>query len=197
MRGHGIVLGLLLALAGCGLPGNVVVLTPDEDGKIGAASISNASGTVPLDQPFEAVGARSEKALAKPFVAEKAAVQREFNGVLSATPRAPAVFVIGFLAGQAVIDPGSVARVDEAIAKAKATADADISVVGHADRTGTDASNLELSLARAKAVRDRMVSGGVNPDIIDVGYHGANNPIVKTAAGVAEARNRRVEITIR
>ena len=197
MRAWVLVVTGLLALSGCGLPGNVVVLTPDEDGKVGSVAISNAGGTVPLTEAFGAVGARSEKALAAPFVAEKAQVEKEFRGALGATPRPPAIFVIGFLSGQPVIAPNARATLDAAVARARATENADISVVGHADRTGSNAENLTLSLGRATVVRDALIKAGVPADIIDVTYHGANNPIVRTQPGVAEPRNRRVEVTIR
>jgi hypothetical protein len=72
-----------------------------------------------------------------------------------------------------------------------------ISVVGHADATGSDAENLDLSLHRANLVRDQLVESGVPAGIIEVAYHGANNPLVPTKRGIAEPRNRRVEITIR
>ena len=192
-----IILAALLLLSSCGLPANVAVLIPDEDGTVGHATIGNSSGAVSLDQSFAAVGAPSSVALAKEFVADKAEVDREFRGVLGATPRPPVTFVMAFTSGGATLAPGSQAALDAAIAQAKATPDADISVVGHSDRTGTSASNLELSLRRATLVRDLMVAAGVKADIIELSYHGANNPAVQTAAGVAEARNRRVEITIR
>ncbi len=190
-------LGLAVLLSGCGLPANVAVLIPDEDGTVGHATISNPGGAVALDQAFAAVGSPSDTALAKEFVADKARVDREFRGVLAATPRPPSIFIIAFVSGQDAIDPKSLPTLGEAIARIKATPDADISVVGHADRTGTDAANLDLSLRRATVVRDALVKAGVPADIIDVTYHGANNPVVPTAAGVAEPRNRRVEITIR
>jgi len=38
---------------------------------------------------------------------------------------------------------------------------------------------------------------GVSPDHIEINYHGEANPLVKTEEGVAEPRNRRVEVTVR
>jgi outer membrane protein OmpA-like peptidoglycan-associated protein len=84
-----------------------------------------------------------------------------------------------------------------AIAAAKGTPNVDISVVGHADATGSDAENLALSLRRADTVRDALTAAGVPTDVIEVTYHGPNNPRVPTPRGVPEPRNRRVEVTIR
>ena len=69
--------------------------------------------------------------------------------------------------------------------------------VGHADATGSDAVNLDLSLRRAKSVRAALIAAGVSAEIIETGYHGANNPLIPTPRGAPELRNRRVEITIR
>jgi OOP family OmpA-OmpF porin len=84
-----------------------------------------------------------------------------------------------------------------ATAAAKGTANVDISVVGHADATGAHPYNLALSLRRAETVRDALIAAGVPRDIIEIGYHGANNPVIPAPRGVPEARNRRVEVTIR
>ena len=84
-----------------------------------------------------------------------------------------------------------------ASAAAKSTTNADISVVGHADATGSDAYNQALSLRRAEVIRDGLVAAGAPSEVIEITYHGANNPLVPTARGVSEPRNRRVEVTIR
>ncbi len=72
----------------------------------------------------------------------------------------------------------------------------DIKVVGYTDSVGTDAYNQQLSIRRANAVKDYMVSEGVDPGIIDAKGMGEADPVAsnKTAAGRAE--NRRVEISV-
>jgi outer membrane protein OmpA-like peptidoglycan-associated protein len=42
-----------------------------------------------------------------------------------------------------------------------------------------------------------MVARGVDGKIIEVANHGKGNPLIPTPDGVAEPRNRRVEINIR
>ncbi|MBV9375975.1 MAG: OmpA family protein [Alphaproteobacteria bacterium] len=79
----------------------------------------------------------------------------------------------------------------------KARPNADISVVGHADATGSDAYNQALSLRRAQIVRDGLVAAGAPSEVVEIGYHGPNNPLVPKPRGVPELRNRRVEVTIR
>ncbi|MCE5283792.1 MAG: OmpA family protein [Deltaproteobacteria bacterium] len=73
----------------------------------------------------------------------------------------------------------------------------EITVSGHTDTVGSIAYNRTLSLNRARAVADLLVSRGVKQEIVEIIYHGKENPFIPTPDGVAEPRNRRVEITIR
>jgi len=188
---------LLLALTACGLPANVVVLLPDENGTVGNVAVQAGSGSAVLLKPLAAVNAGSEASVGNVFTAQRSDVDSEFAGALAAMPRAPLVYILYFQAGSTDLDPRSRDNLAAAVAAAKGTANADISVVGHADATGSDAFNLGLSLRRAESVGAALKAAGVPGDIIETGYHGANNPLIPTARGVPELRNRRVEITIR
>jgi outer membrane protein OmpA-like peptidoglycan-associated protein len=189
--------GLLLALTGCGLPANVVVLLPDENGTVGKVTVHEGGTTAELTKPLAAVNAGSEPSLRYVFTAERSDVDSEFAGALAAAPRAPFAYVLYFQTGSSELDSGSRAHLAAAIAAAKGTAHVDISVVGHADATGSDAYNAALSLKRAQIERDALAAAGVPSGVIEITYHGANNPLVPTPRGVPELRNRRVEVTIR
>jgi outer membrane protein OmpA-like peptidoglycan-associated protein len=188
---------LLLALAGCGLPANVVILIPDENGTVGKIAVHEGASTAALDRPLAAVNAGSEASVRNVFTAQLADVDSEFAGALAATPRAPLVYILYFQSGLTELDPRSRGDLAAATAAAKGTSNLDISVVGHADATGSDADNSALSLKRAQTIRDALVAAGVPNDVIEIDYHGANNPLIPTPRGVAEPRNRRVEVTIR
>jgi outer membrane protein OmpA-like peptidoglycan-associated protein len=71
-----------------------------------------------------------------------------------------------------------------------------ISVVGHADRSGPDPYNMKLSQRRAQAVWGEMVALGIDGNIIKVDWMGERQPLVPTADGVREAKNRRAQITL-
>jgi outer membrane protein OmpA-like peptidoglycan-associated protein len=193
------VLGLvlLLTLTACGLPANVVVLIPDENGSVGKALVQESGSTAELDKPLAAVDAGSKESLRQVFAAEQSEVDREFADVLAAAPRAPVAYILYFRTGLTELAPESLGNFYAAIAAARRTEHVDISVVGHADATGSDEENLALSLRRAEMVRDALVAAGIPSDVIEVSYHGANNPRVPTARGVPQPRNRRVEVTIR
>ena len=137
---------LLLALTGCGLPANVVVLLPDENGTVGKVAVHEGGSTAELNKPLAAVNAGSEASLHNVFTAQRSDVDSEFAGALAAAPRAPLVYILYFQTGSTELDPRSRGDLAAAIAAAKGTANVDISVVGHADATGSDAYNSALSL---------------------------------------------------
>jgi len=71
-----------------------------------------------------------------------------------------------------------------------------IRIQGHTDSTGSPAHNEELSLRRAEAVRDLLVSRGVHPRQVLVAGVGAAQPLADNSTPDGRARNRRVELYI-
>lgn len=71
-----------------------------------------------------------------------------------------------------------------------------IVVIGHTDTSGSVAYNQKLSLKRANAVRDGLVSRGVDKGLIRVEGRGKSDLLVQTADGVREPANRRAQITL-
>lgn len=71
-----------------------------------------------------------------------------------------------------------------------------INVVGHTDSVGTEAYNQKLSVRRAKAVSDYLISKGIPAAKISTTGKGESEPVAdnKTAAG--RAKNRRSTVTI-
>lgn len=69
-------------------------------------------------------------------------------------------------------------------------------VIGHTDRSGSDAYNDALSVRRAEAVANLMASLGIARGEMTVSAEGESNPRVPTADGVRSPENRRVEITV-
>ena len=69
-----------------------------------------------------------------------------------------------------------------------------MTIDGHSDRSGADASNLASSRRRAGTVRDYLVERGVPVSAMSVRAYGETWPIIVTADGVREVQNRRVEI---
>ncbi len=69
-------------------------------------------------------------------------------------------------------------------------------VEGHTDNTGSAATNNELSLRRAIAVRDYLIGQNVAASSIDVEGLGPTRPIADNATAEGRTRNRRVEIIV-
>lgn len=71
-----------------------------------------------------------------------------------------------------------------------------VEIGGHTDDQGEEAMNLELSQSRAEAVRDYLVSQGVEPSRLIAKGYGATMPVDIRSNKQARARNRRVEFNI-
>ncbi len=65
---------------------------------------------------------------------------------------------------------------------------------GYADSTGNEAYNLDLSERRAKAVKDYLVSRGIDPERLSTKGFGYTNPVASNDTKEGRAKNRRVEL---
>jgi len=101
-----------------------------------------------------------------------------------------------FKSNSAVLDElkGSPARLDAIKEILKDYPTAKWSVDGYTDSTGSKALNEKLSLARAKAVADLLISKGINPENITYKGHGPANPIASNKTKEGRAENRRTEL---
>lgn len=72
----------------------------------------------------------------------------------------------------------------------------DITINGHADRSGEEEYNLKLSLRRAKVVREKLTKEGLNKNVIALFAFGETRPLVPTKDGVREQENRVAEIIV-
>jgi outer membrane protein OmpA-like peptidoglycan-associated protein len=84
-------------------------------------------------------------------------------------------------------------EVIEAMGRLKATG---MSLIGHADRAGSNAYNQRLSERRAGSVKDYLVGHGVAAGEVATQGKGESDPRVRTPDGIREELNRRVEIRI-
>ena len=71
-----------------------------------------------------------------------------------------------------------------------------ITIIGHTDSTGSDAVNNPLSVNRAAATRDYLVSRGVATSRIAIDGRGSREPIADNTTTAGRAMNRRVEIFV-
>ena len=71
-----------------------------------------------------------------------------------------------------------------------------VQIIGHTDNTGSDAVNNPLSVNRAAATRDYLVSRGVSASRIGIDGRGSHEPIADNSTPAGRAMNRRVEIFV-
>ena len=201
-----VALVFLLCLLGCkakvpvapAIPKNTFVLLPETDGRVGAITIHNSAGSADLDKGYSAVQVdQSTKAPGPAYLLTPAQVEQTFGSALSVLPDAEKSFLVYFEVGKEDFTPESLAVLNEVLNEIKARASTDVSVVGHADTSGDSATNYQLAVRRANKVSASLVSMGVDPHIVSVASHGDADLLVKTGRGVAESRNRRVEILVR
>ena len=73
----------------------------------------------------------------------------------------------------------------------KRNASVTVTIQGHADERGTREYNLALGERRANAVKDFLVTLGVNPQRIDTISYGKERPVAIGSTNAAWAQNRR------
>ena len=111
-------------------------------------------------------------------------------------PEAPKPFIVFFDFASTNLSAAGRRVIDDAVATGERLGIVEYAVTGHADRAGSEAFNLQLSLQRANVVRDALVQRGVKASGISVAGRGEAENAVPTADGVRERANRRVEIIL-
>ncbi len=103
---------------------------------------------------------------------------------------------IGFESGSAVLTPASVKVLNQAAEVLAKMEDKTLTIAGHTDSQGPETQNLELSLARATAVKRFLTQRGVAARRLRVAGFGESQPIADNATAEGRARNRRVEFRL-
>jgi outer membrane protein OmpA-like peptidoglycan-associated protein len=128
---------------------------------------------------------------------DPAEVRRVFGSALDAMPAAEAVFTLYFDQGSETPSAEAAAEIPAILTAIRDRSSAAISVIGHADTTADSKFNFQLGLRRAQAVAAGLRARGVDAAALSVTSHGDADLAVKTGRGVAERRNRRVEVIVR
>jgi outer membrane protein OmpA-like peptidoglycan-associated protein len=186
---------LALLLSGCASRQGAVVLLPQPDGRPSAVTVAQGSQLVVLEQPYAA--AQLTRSGPQPYQTNAQEVQAQFGAALAARPMPPVQFTLYFVEGKDEFTEESKKLIDGVFAEIAKRPLPDVMVIGHTDKVGSDSLNDPLSRQRAEIVRSALLARGIAVDKVVVIGRGKREPIVPTADGVAEARNRRVEILVR
>lgn len=187
---------ILLAITACS-PNHAVILVPDPDGQVGRAEITTAGGTQLLEKTGDMTRISSPSAPPSAVTtADPGYIATIFAEALAVEPLPPEKFILFFETGSTVLTPNSRASISTIVAACKQHGVTSIRVSGHTDAAGSVKLNEKLAQERSVMVRELLKQNGINPELIAVSSHGKGNPLVLTPDGVAEPRNRRVEIIV-
>ena len=175
---------------------DLVVVLPGREGGVGAVVVQEGGREVVLNTAYASArtgaGGRLESGQATPDE-----VRAVFADALGAEPPRPVTFILYFVEATDQFTPESQALVDQVLLAIASRPAPELTVAGHTDAVGTDQFNDALSLRRAERVRALLIARGIAPASVVAVGRGKREPRVPTSAGVAEPRNRRVEITVR
>ncbi len=97
---------------------------------------------------------------------------------------------------KSVLTPEALEVINGMLAENRSDGRRSFQLVGHADRSGSDAYNIALSKKRTESVMQELMNSGVPADAITMEWKGEGFPLVPTADGIKEPQNRRVEIKV-
>lgn len=115
---------------------------------------------------------------------------RKVFAALAATP-------VSFRESEAEIRTESYAVLDKVISYAYDCRGSAIAIIGHTDASGDESWNLHLSQARAQAVAEYLMRGGIDADRLRIEGHGSRAPIADNATAQGRSSNRRIEFILR
>jgi len=187
------VASIALLLGACS--STTVVLLPEADGRKTELTVTDSRGDIVLDRPY--AGVRRNALRTQPYASSADEVKRDFGAALAAQPPREKRFTLHFPEGRDEIADESRAVLDAALAEIAARPVQDVLVVGHTDLVGSGPLNDALARQRAETVRAELIRRGIAADAVQASGRGSREPAVPAAPGVAEPRNRRVEIVVR
>jgi outer membrane protein OmpA-like peptidoglycan-associated protein len=188
---------LILLLAGCATT-NTFVVAPHPAGNVGNVSVTNSMGSGDVSGVGETLLVNNANTAPRPGgPMDQAKIDKLFAKALAAEPPQPKVFLLYFKTESANPDNKSITLLDAVVQEVKNTNSLDIGITGHADRSGEDDYNMQLSLKRAKEVQRLLVDRGIPIERFNIEYSGEGDLLVPTADNVHEPRNRRVEVVVR
>ncbi len=194
-RSRALAIATIPLLVGACAHRETIVLLPEKDGRPTAVVVKQNGRETVLDQPYAA--ARQTPFGLRPYTSTPDEVASKFGRTLAAQPARPAAFTLYFLEGRDELTEESKQIVDAVFSEIARRPVPDVVVIGHTDALGSDQVNDALARQRADIIRAELIRRGIAPGNIAAFGRGKREPFVPTPDGVAQPRNRRVEIFVR
>lgn len=175
---------------------SLVIVLPDENGKVGAVEFDDGKNKVLLDQPLSAAKVNAAGKVESVAVTQQD-VDNIFKDALDILPKVPSRFRLYFQGDSARLTDASRKDFEGVFDDIADRAAYEVEVTGHTDSVGKAKYNEKLSIRRAEAIRDKLVGRGIKKGLIFLYGRGENDLFVKTRDNKHEPRNRRVEIMVR
>lgn len=123
-------------------------------------------------------------------------ITSDTDAVTDAIVEATQLTGITFASGTAQISADGKTVLDEVAAILLTDPGLVVTIAGHTDDVGDPDANLTLSLARADAVAEHLVTAGVDRDTLTTVGLGDTQPIADNSTNAGRAANRRIEFTV-
>jgi outer membrane protein OmpA-like peptidoglycan-associated protein len=176
-----------------------ITLLPQQDGTPSAIVVQSRTGTTSvLDRPYSVATVTDSRI--GTAQTDEAAVKARYNEVFAALPERPRSYMLFFGSGGTRLTPESeryFLAVLKVLTDLKDLPAPELTVIGHADEVGSTALNDELSHQRAASVVAMLSASGIDTARASIVGRGSREPLVPREKGLAEERNRRVEIRLK
>lgn len=160
----------------------------------GSSSMPEAGGAAPSMPETALVQKPAISVVTQPVQEASTDSGAEQIAAAPALPQFPRAYRILFDWNDAKLTGASLDVVRQAAENALHGGITRIEATGHADTSGAQAFNMNLSRKRAEVVRQALLNLGITDEQIVVHWHGEAQPLVSTGDNVRELQNRRVEI---
>jgi len=172
------------------------IILGQNDSSHNAIVISTKSSNVTVDVPFTMVKLKEGGELTKPTIISAEELNAYFSNIMSASPL-KAYHVNLFFKEGLDMQEDSKQIIKKIISEMKKREPCVIKIGGYSDTFGNAEDNMGISKKRAMIVKNLLQESDINISEINIEVFGETKLLVPTEDEIKEAKNRRVEITIR
>jgi len=183
--------GIVVDIKGCKF--KTIILLADNKKSKNAITVSTKEKSIIIDKVNDYAFIKSEND--KPRV-RKSMPNTKLKAIFSDVLQSSDVtkFILYFNSRDFVNEDAKLVQIINFLATKE---DAYIQIIGHTDSKGSAGYNAKLARKRAEMMAKKIKESGAKYLYMQVDSYGEYNLAIKTADGVSESKNRRVEILIR